>query len=289
MAKEQYKDFSFRTGTLGLINIMNSIIEEFQAQGFKLTVRQLYYQLVAQDFIENTEKSYKRITNTVNDARLAGLMDWDAIEDRTREVIARPAWESGRDILHGSASQFHMEMWYNQDVQPLVIVEKEALAGVMERVCWKWDVPLLAARGYPSVTVVRELVELYDLGKPIVVLHLGDHDPSGIDMTRDLKERLELFSRGYVEIQVNRIALNMDQINALKPPPNPAKQTDARFQDYRRKFGDKSWELDALSPSYLSNLVETNLQPLIDTALWEARKKEIQGVKDRLHDLAETF
>jgi len=94
VSKQFYKHFEFRAPALAMIDIMNEICEDYMGQGFVLTVRQLYYQLVARGHIENTERSYKRTTGLVNDARLAGLMDWDAIEDLARED--GPAWLSLR-------------------------------------------------------------------------------------------------------------------------------------------------------------------------------------------------
>jgi pentatricopeptide repeat protein len=291
--KQAYKSINFRKDSLALIDTMNIIVASYMKQGFVLTVRQLYYQLVSQNVIPNTERSYKNTTSIVNDARLAGLMDWDAIEDRTRSFVRRSRWDSGRDIIDACAHSFHMDMWANQGTRVYVIIEKEALAGVMEGVCKKWDVPLLAARGYPSGTVLREfaetdLIPATDNGQEIVIFHLGDHDPSGIDMSRDLEERLTLFAGSSPEHFV-RLALNMSQIQALNPPPNPAKTTDSRFEEYRRQYGDDSWELDALTPSYLTNLIDTNVTSFIDSVAWQEREQEIADVKERIKEVAEAF
>lgn len=294
--KQFYKEFNFRDDSLTLISLMEQITNEYMRQGYVLTVRQLYYQLVARDIVENTERSYKRITSLVNDARLAGLIDWDSIEDRTRSFIRKSRWDSGKSILESCAKQFHMDMWLNQENRVFVIVEKEALAGVLERVCNEYDVPLLAARGYPSGTVLREFVEndvipeIAAGGQHIIVLHLGDHDPSGIDMTRDLEERIQLFAEDQAHnIELNRIALTMEQIHEQNPPPNPAKTTDARFKDYRRKFGNESWELDALKPAYLNNLVGAHIQTWIDGRAWKEAKDRIEQIKGRIREVAQSF
>lgn len=290
--KQAYVETSFRAESLRLIEIMNRIVDDYVSQGYRLTVRQLYYQLVARAIIENTERSYKRTTSLVNDARMAGLMDWDAIEDRTRSFIRKGRWDNGSQILRTCARQFHMDMWKNQKTRVFCIVEKEALAGVLEPVCNEYDIPLLAARGYPSGTVLREfaekdIIDSVDIGQDIVILHLGDHDPSGIDMTRDLTERISLFSGS--DIYLNRIALTMEQIEDQKPPPNPAKSTDSRFEDYRAKFGSKSWELDALQPRFLSDLVAKQALKYIDPDGWVHRKVQIDMIKDRMGDLAAEF
>lgn len=294
MATQQYKDISFKRETLQLIVQMIDIVNEYTKQGFRLTVRQLYYQLVARGLIENTEKSYSKVKCVVNDARLAGYMDWDAIEDRTREFIRRTRWDSPNEILDQCAKAFHMDLWDNQPIRPFVIVEKEALAGVLEVVCHKLDVPLLAARGYPSVTVLREfalqdLIPTLDRGQKIVIFHLGDHDPSGMDMTRDLEDRLRMFCEDYGEFELERIALNMEQIRSQRPPPNPAKSTDARFKLYEARYGKKSWELDALSPTYLSTLVETHVMNLVDSDWWDDKTQQISKIRARLQKTAKDF
>lgn len=290
--KQQYQAINFRPDTLLFIIKLDDIIKEYQAQGFVLTTRQLYYQCVARGLIPNTMSEYKRMAGIVNDAKMAGYLDWDAIEDRTREFIRRSRWSSGKSILDSAVASYHQDMWDNQPNRVFVIVEKEALVGVLENVCHQYDVPLLAARGYPSGSVLHEfatsdLADAIQSGQHIVVLHLGDHDPSGIDMTRDLQERLSVFAEEHVEL--DRLALNMDQVDELKPPENPAKTTDSRFLQYRRKFGDSSWELDALSPKYLSTLVENHISRYIDDDQWGSKKKEIAAVKDKIRHFADQW
>lgn len=295
--KQEYRAVSLRGDTLHTIGLINDIVETYQEQGFTLSVRQLYYQLVARALIENTEQSYKRIASIINDGRLAGLIDWDAIEDRNRDVQLRTRWESGAHIVDAAASSYHMDMWDNQDHRVIVIVEKAALAGVLEGVCTNYDVPLLAARGYPSVSIVRELalehiVGPIDNGQYVTVLHLGDHDPSGIDMTRDLRERLEMFVGADTDsdmLTVDRIALTMPQIEEVRPPPNPAKSSDSRFGDYLKKFGSSSWELDALNPSYLANLLEGALMKYLNADRWSEKKREVEGIRTKLRESARAF
>lgn len=293
--KEQYIDINFRKSSLELIYQMNAMLTSYRNEGYVVTVRQLYYQLVAKDIIENSEKSYKKITNLVNDARMAGLMDWDMIEDRTRSFERRNRWNDPKELVRAAAQQYHIDMWDNQDVRVFCVVEKEALAGVLTRPCHRWDVPLLAARGYPSVTVIREFVEEDILpalgnGQQVRILHLGDHDPSGIDMTRDLQERIAMFCRSDAwMVTVDRLALNMDQVDDQQPPPNPAKTTDSRFLDYQEKYGSESWELDALAPSFLDSLVTSHIEDHLDPVKWEEAEKEKAAGKSKIHKAADTM
>lgn len=291
MATERYKRFNFQDKVLDLIETMSGIIHTYQEQGFVLTVRQLYYQLVARDIIENSQKSYKRITSIANDARLAGMLDWDAIEDRTRAFVRKTRWESGVHILQAAADSYHIDMWRRQPRRVFVIIEKEALVGVLSPTCQQFDVPILAARGYPSCTVLREFA-IEDIlpasdDQDLTILHLGDHDPSGIDMTRDLQERISMFARQSVELV--RVALNMEQIDERKPPPNPAKATDSRFADYVDKFGDESWELDALPPEYLVELITREIESRIDEDQWAADQRRVVDTQKRIRKAAESF
>lgn len=269
-----YVSKRFRAETMGRIRQANQIIGEYQAQGFKLTLRQLYYQFVSRDLLPNTQRAYKQLGDTINDARLAGLVDWEAIEDRTRNMRANAHWSSPSDIVQACAQQFKLDLWDDQDNYCEVWIEKDALVGVIERVCRDLDVPYFACRGYTSQSemwsAAQRFIAQENYGKNTVIFHLGDHDPSGIDMTRDIQDRMDTFGS---LVDVQRIALTMNQIEELGPPPNPAKATDARFETYRREFGDESWELDALEPRFIENLIQTHVGMLID---WERRDARIE-------------
>jgi hypothetical protein len=291
MAKHAYEHRTFKGEKGRRVAACAVIAEEYLAKGYTLTVRQLYYQLVARGAIDNTMQSYQQVVIAVLDGRMNGTIDWDAIEDRTRELVVRSRWESPGQIVRSCAEQYHEDLWADQEERVYVIVEKEALAGVLDPVCRKWDVPLLAARGYASASVVREfaLTQLFHhakAGQHCIVLYLGDHDPSGIDMPNDLGRRLETFCGGTSHFEVQRIALNMPQVEELKPPENPAKQTDSRFQAYEREFGDKSWELDALPPEYIERLVEGEIETHVDQPAWDRALLSIEKGKRELRKAA---
>lgn len=284
--KERFEDTRLKPATLRTIMLINRIVEDYQEQGFKLSVRQIYYQLVKANAITNTEASYNMIKAACNTGRMVGLIDWSAIEDRNREIVVRSRWGSAAEVLESAKDSFHMDMWDNQTSRVFLIVEKAALAGILENVCWRYDISMMAARGYPSVSILYELakehmVPAMENGQHPVILHLGDHDPSGIDMTRDLRERLALFCDSE-EFELERIALNMDQIRQYQPPPNPAKMTDSRSGDYVKIFGRASWELDALTPRQLIELVENKVSPWIDDEAWKERKDLIESKRRAL-------
>jgi hypothetical protein len=245
-------------------------------------LRQLYYQLVARDYIENTVKSYKRIGDLVSNARLAGLIDWDMIEDRGRETITPPMWESPAQIVEAAAAQFAIDRWADQPYHIEVMVEKAALEGVLIPVCRELGIRFTANRGYSSQSAMYEagkrIARMCANGKEVLVCYLGDHDPSGIDMTRDVADRLEMFSGDTID--VNRLALNFDQIGKWNPPENPAKQTDSRYAAYLLDFGESSWELDAVEPATLGDLVREAVAAVRDDELYDAaleREAEMQA------------
>ncbi len=272
----RYKNVSFQEATLGLITRCNEIITEYQRQGFILTLRQLYYQLVARDMIPNRQTEYKRLGSIVNDARLAGLIDWQAIEDRTRNLRALSHWSRPHDIVQACADQFRLDMWATQNFRPEVWVEKDALVGVIEGACEELDVPFFSCRGYTSQSemwvAAMRIKQHVRGGQTAIVFHFGDHDPSGKDMTRDITDRLQLFMGG---VEVKRLALNMEQVEEYDPPPNPAKTTDSRYRAYIAEFGAESWELDALEPAVIAGLIRDAVSGLIDAAAWKARAAQV--------------
>lgn len=280
-----------------VIDQANQIINEYARQGYDLTLRQLYYQFVARDFIPNNDRSYKRLGNIISDARRAGLIDWERIVDRTRYVREPASWSGPNAIVSACAQQFSIDFWANQPFYPEVWVEKDALVGVLEVACQPWNCAYFSCRGYTSDSeawaAARRLDAQKRKGKTPIIFHLGDHDPSGIDMSRDIKSRLMLFSR-VGGLEVRRIALTMEQIEEVNPPPNPAKQTDSRFADYEERYGDESWELDALSPTYIGDLIAAQMESIIDQDAWEqsvARRDEgrrlLTEVSNRWNQLTE--
>jgi hypothetical protein len=280
--REKFKNFNFKPDTIAMINRANTIIRDLQEQGYTLTLRQLYYQLVARDIIPNKQTEYKRLGSILNDARLAGLVDWDAIEDRTRNLRGLSHWDDPRDIIQSAAYSFRIDKWSDQDHRVEVWVEKDALVGVLEKVCDDLDVSYFSCRGYTSQSELygagKRLLSHIDAGKKPVIIHLGDHDPSGIDMTRDITDRLSLFAEEAVEVR--RIALNRDQIDQYDPPPNPAKITDSRYEGYMRIHGKESWELDALDPSVIDALIRSEVEQFRDNRRWKkavAKETELKN------------
>lgn len=291
MPKIKYQDFTFRPATLKLIEQANTIIAEYQAQGFDLTLRQLYYQFVSRDIIPNTLQSYKNLGSVINDARLAGMIDWDTIVDRTRNIRSLSHWSSPADIIDACAGAFNIDTWRDQPYRPEVWIEKDALVGVFERVCNELDVPLFSCRGYTSQsemwTAAQRMLRYRRRKQTPIIFHFGDHDPSGKDMSRDIQDRLALFTGKQLEFE--RLALNMDQVEQYEPPPNPAKITDSRANAYIAEFGGESWELDALEPAVLADLVRGAITRIADDDKWDAAKAEQREHRQVLSKIADNF
>ena len=272
--KTCFIDRRFSHDSLEIIEHANNIIIEYSAQGFSLTLRQLYYQFVSRDLIVNKQSEYKRLGSVINDGRLAGLIDWLAIEDRTRNLQSLTAFESPEQILTIAHDQYRTDKWAFQPYHIEVWIEKDALTGVIEPICNELEIPYFACRGYNSQSEqYRAAMRFKDYvinGQDVIVLHLGDHDPSGIDMTRDNEERIRILMGDYYSSEFNmaRIALNMDQIEEYDPPPNPTKFTDSRSNSYVSQYGDSSWELDALEPKVISNLIRNHVDHVIDRDAW---------------------
>lgn len=272
-----YKEINLSEARRALIFKANEIIELYNGQGYTLTLRQLYYQFVARDLISNDERSYKNLGSCISDARDTGRIDWFAIEDRGRGVRPWLIEEDEQEVLNEIESGLALDFWERQNTYVEVWVEKDALSSVIRRPCERYRVPYMPCKGYLSASEAwrsgRRFQSMYEQGRQCVLIHLGDHDPSGIDMTRDNEDRLFTYSEG-AEIDVRRIALNMDQVRQYNPPPNPAKITDSRAREYIKRFGRVSWELDALEPSVLETLIRQEIETLIDPDIWHDTQTE---------------
>jgi hypothetical protein len=290
MSRIKYKNINLGDDKLWTIHQANIIMQAYEKQGLDLSLRQLYYQFVSKALLPNTLRSYKNLGNAIADGRLAGMIDWSHMSDRTRNVQEVSHWSNPADIIQTSADQFRIDKWGKQPNRIVVMVEKDALSGVIEPICRQLDVPFIACKGYMSLSEMHEiahdrLVPWEQGGQQTYILHLGDHDPSGIDMSRDIQDRMATFES---QVQLRRLALNMDQITQYSPPPNPAKLTDSRATDYVRKFGDESWELDALEPTVISDLIQAEVELLRDEKQWalaiaeeKRMRKELEKVSNK--------
>lgn len=305
----QYRTYRPREEARGIIDAANAILAEYSEAGYNLTLRQLYYQFISRDLFpdsyvseegtKNNVKSYNKLGDIISNAREGGLIDWNFITDRGRQVESNPHWHNPRRFMDAVAPQFAIDVWRDQEFRMEVWVEKDALSEVIARACEPLDIPYMACKGYMSASAMweaahnRMLRHWNEYDQRTVVLHLGDHDPSGIDMTRDIEARLDMFSSQYdgnadnpCHIEVQRIALTMDQVQQYQPPPNPAKETDSRFAQYQELYGDESWELDALEPQTIVELIESSVYERFDRGTYEDSRQREADWRDRLEKIA---
>jgi hypothetical protein len=268
-----------------LLTKILQIVKAYQAQGIKLTNRQLYYQLVASDIIPNAVEVYKRICTFLTDARYAGLIDWESIEDRGRVPEKHSEWDSVKDLIRSAVASYRLPRWNDQEYYVELYCEKQAMESVLKPIADKYHIFFGYNKGYSSASTMYDLSkrvkEQIQDGKKVIVLYLGDHDSSGLDMIRDIRERLVEFlikgddpvdvdDDGNVALDVVPLALNMTQIKKYNPPPNPAKISDPRAKWYISKYGQMSWELDALKPEVLRDIAEAGILEYIDVDKYNA-------------------
>jgi hypothetical protein len=221
------------------------------------------------------------------------------LEDRSRRVLGRgdTGYDSAEEYLKQKLSSlqdswkgFSMLMWEDQPVYLLISLEKDALSRLVSRVANKYSVRTFPTRGYPSFSYVQTMANYMQTrlgGKPTVVLYFGDFDPSGIDIERDLEDRLGRY--GATDFKVKRIALTAEQIKEHNLPPMPVKRSDARAESFMAEHGDKSVELDALDPNLLQETVEKVIRDNINTRRWNTRVRKIETlqkwIRDKLEDI----
>ena len=289
MPRIAYRKKKFGEGSLDIIAKADHVLREYAADGYEMNLRQLYYQFVSRDWIANKDSEYKRIGKIIADARMAGLLDWNHLDDLTRHVRSFGGFENPEEFMETAFSGYSRELWEGQENYVEVWVEKDALVSIVGGAAGKLRTPFFSCRGYSSQSsmwrAANRLGKVITDDRKVTILHLGDHDPSGIDMTRDIDDRLSHFIQGNMQVyeglspanayattrqqfEVKRIALTMDQIDAYGPPPNPAKITDSRAKEYIYEHGHQSWELDALTPKVLEALITSEIRELLDIDLF---------------------
>lgn len=298
-----------------LLEQIEKIVLSYRHINMKLTNRQLYYQLVAAAIIPNAEATYKRICTFLTDARYGGRIDWHDIEDRGRTPEKHAEWSSVKSLISSAVYSYRLPRWTDQEYYVELYSEKQAMESVLKPVADQFHIYFGANKGYSSASTMYDLAkrlkERIEAGKKCIVLYCGDHDSSGLDMIRDIRERItEFLIKGEEEcifniegehqdildednvedyFQIVPLALNMEQIKKYNPPPNPAKTTDPRAGWYIKTYGNKSWELDALKPEVLIDIVKKGILTYIDLDKynkWVAIEKE---QKQRLKDFGESL
>ena len=275
------------------LKLIGGIIDAFSVKGYRLTLRQLYYQLVSRNIIPNQEKEYAKLGSLLTKGRMMGEIDWDALEDRVRKPYLPYQAEDKATALRDIIRQYRLPRQRGQENYLELWVEKDAISQIMRRVTSHYQINLMVNRGYSSTSAMYDARQRIQRAedeekKNPIILYLGDHDPSGLDMIRDVWERL----RGlWTAAEVVHIALTKEQIEKYDPPPNPAKVTDPRAGNYISEHGEVSWEVDALSPEVLEETIKEKIEERIDLDLFnemlveeEEDRKELEAIAEGLGD-----
>ena len=276
---------NWRPMTQKLFEDANDILNDYQKRGYQVTLRQLHYQLVTKNLTPNTEGDYKRLSRVMKEGRNGGLVDWDMIVDRTRIPTIPSEFKGIDDLLDTAVNSYRKDRHVDQINYVEVWTEKDAIAGLLEPITRKYHIHLVVDRGYSSVSAMfvaakrfaKQASDEMEQPKNGHILYLGDHDPSGMDMVRDVKDRMNGFGVGDCEdsiLFVNRIAITKEQIDRYDAPPNFTKETDTRTQKYLDEYGEGSWEVDALPPEVLNELLENKIEELIDIKKYNKIIKE---------------
>lgn len=269
------------------IEFANVILEEYSEQNYKLTLRQVYYQMVARDFIPNEVQEYAKLSRTLVIGRMNGLIDWNMIEDRIRKPYLGYAVNSIQEAIEDTVNYYKLNRQKGQEYCIEIWTEKDAVSNILKRNSSYFHVNLMVNRGYSSCSAMYEAYNrVINANEKTIILYVGDYDPSGLDMLRDIKERLEKF--GCIEeesFEIIHVALTKEQIDKYNPPPNPAKITDPRARWYINKFGSNSWELDALKPEILYDLTQDAVINYLDINKFNKMLKKEKLDKKKLKEL----
>lgn len=273
------RKINFQKKSKELLKEIKEVLEDYKKQNIKVTLRQLYYQLVVKGIIPNDDKQYKKLSGLITNARYSGVIDWGVIEDRARLPKIPQTFRNIKHIIEAAAETYSLNRWKEQENYVEIWTEKDAISSVIYPTTKKYQVPMVVNRGYSSASSMYESAQRF-LGqdkKQKVILYLGDHDPSGIDMDRDIKERLDEFG---VNIKVIRIGLTFEQVQKYNPPKNPTKMKDVRSKDYIKKYGHSCWEVDALRTDVLLDLIEKNILKYLDLKKYrQFQEKEKEDIK----------
>ena len=278
-------------------NIVVGYVKEILSQyDTKLTLRQTFYRLVANYGLVNKRGSYNTLSKQLVKARKQEDIPIDSIIDRSRNIIPSGDDDDGKPEdyfkrikgwLHNDcAKQYSLSMWKPQDHRIEVWVEKDALSEVIGQITKRFNVLTAPSRGYSSFSYILDATKRFP-DKENVVLLFTDHDPSGIDMERDLQKRLDEDSS--FPITVKRLGLTYDQVQKYDLSPNRTKKTDTRSKSYEKLYGNDCWELDALPPDVLQKLVEDNIRKYIDVYKWNNQLKAIEKGRKKVQKLIDEF
>jgi hypothetical protein len=276
-----------------VVEATNKIIAQYDV---RLTVRQIYYRLISPPFqlFANKLSNYKGFDKILTRAREKGEVNWRKIEDRSRTTIGGDSGFDSPELFTDAMIVWTKRAWENytrpawkdQSKYVEVWVEKDALATLVSNVADGFRVLTYPSRGYSSFTRVMEAIEdrfeEVPEDRSLTLIHLTDHDPSGLDMTRDVERRIREYWGSSDRVEIERVALTFEQVKKFDLAPNPTKMADPRSQNYHAQYGNQCWELDALPPDALEKIVKLAILKHIDAGTWDANMEQIDREKKQL-------
>lgn len=288
---EKYIDHNFQPSSQRKLDLVKDIIEDYRTQNLTLTLRQLFYQLVSKNEIPNKDNEYKNLSNLLSDARMAGIIPWGAIVDRTREPHKPYCENDISDSLWRTYRQYKLNRMRNQDVHLEVMIEKMALYEIVTDVTDVYSIIVSGNKGNTSDTMLHDcskrLIAAYKEGKPTVILYIGDHDPSGKMMVDNIRERLSILQ--VPEFEFRLIALSQQQALENDLPPNPIKKTDTNAREYARKYGNDGWECDALPTKKLQEILRREICSCIDFKKLDEIQDQEKSEKEQLKQILDSW
>ena len=280
--------------SLEYVKTVNDILKELK-EHWPLTLRQVYYQLVARGFVQNNLRAYQKLSRILTKARLLKLVSWDTIEDRSRQTLYSAGWDDATDFVEDEVKDFlkgyRRSLLQSQSYALELWIEKDALSRVCHRIAFDYCVPVIVAKGFSSVTYVHEgrkrIEQNYMQGKLTRILYLGDFDPSGWSMLPAILDTLQNEMKLGDQVQGIRVALTKGQVAQFRLPTSPdaIKKRDTRAKKFVQEFGDVAVELDALPPLTLEQLIREAIENNLDMSKFEAESVREEEERNRLETL----
>lgn len=271
-----------RRGKQDMATIRKAMYEALD-QDNPMTVRQVFYRMVSDGVIGKTEAEYKgTVCRLLANMRREGEIPFGWIADNTRWMRKPRTYSSMEDALNSTARAYRRALWDNQDCYVEMWLEKDALAGVLVEETKPWDVPLMVTRGYPSISYLYEAAEaIEDYDRPTYLYYFGDYDPSGMDITRFVEKEIREYAPE-AEIYFERVAVTPSQIEEMRLPTRPTKQSDSRS----KAFVGESVEVDAIKPRVLRQMVEQCITRHVDPHALEITRRFEAQEKLQLQEFA---
>lgn len=250
-----------------------------------MTVRQVFYQATVRGIVEKAETGYAKVQTDLTLMRRSGDLPYDWLADNTRWQRKPTTYDSVEEALNETARLYRRSLWSNADAYVEIWLEKDALSGVVYPVTSSYDVPLMVARGYASLSFLHNAAEyIASLSVPAFIYHLGDFDPSGVNAGQKIEETLREMAPE-AEIHFQRLAVTTEQIRRWSLPTRPTKKTDSRAKG----FGDLSVELDAIEPATLRALVEETIQSHLPAEELRVLQVAEESEREQLSNLAKLW